>query len=191
LRHVRRRIQSEGWRVYRLHLIEGQKENGRLASCTRAKAKSSSEGYLETLVAVGSVLRMRPLRTSQRMARRHSSKSLSRMGRLFFLVARAFRPRDVSTSFRRVAQRPNCSHPKAVADGVVSRERSGFCRCRYARLGLTSFREISTLDLRNEPRKKLTLLRAVKVESYPHSVVSRPYRLCHACKGNSVGVNVD
>ena len=73
----------------------------------------------------------------------------------------------------------------------LSRERRDLFRCRYARLDLRSSGEISGLDLRNEFRKKLTLLRAVEVESYPHSIVCRPYRFCHARKGDGVGVNVD
>ena len=51
--------------------------------------------------------------------------------------------------------------------------------------------QVSGLNLRNKPRKKLTLLRAVKMESYPHSIVGRPYRFRHARKGDGFRINVD
>jgi len=58
-------------------------------------------------------------------------------------------------------------------------------------MGQQILQEISGLDLRDESGKKLPLLRAVQVESYPHSIVSGPYRFCHARKGDGVRVNVD
>lgn len=51
--------------------------------------------------------------------------------------------------------------------------------------------EVSRLEFQNEPREKLALLRAVEVKSYPHSIVSAPYRPSHARKGDSLRVNVD
>jgi hypothetical protein len=71
--------------------------------CTRAWAKSSCGSYLERLLAVASTFRMRPLRTSQRMARRHSPTSLSRMGRLFLniLMAAGLWGRPVLLSLKR------------------------------------------------------------------------------------------
>lgn len=71
--------------------------------CTQARAKISCGNYLETLLAVASSFRMRPLRTSQRMARRQSPTSLSRIGRLFLnmLMAAGLCGRPVLLSLKR------------------------------------------------------------------------------------------